>query len=463
MKKVVILGGGFGGLTALTKLKKYTNKKFEVILIDKNNYSLFTPMLPEVVSGNVNPENIVFPLREIAVKNGAKFIRDTVNNIDKEKKVIHCNSGTYPFDYLIVATGSQTNFRGNKSAEEHCFEYKNITDAISLKYSVIELLETAVMEDEDVRRKLLSFTIIGGGITGVELACELIDFIKYKVNNEYRELSLKDFTVTIFEYANYILPAIDETQSLKAQEYLINKGIKIINNASVEVVGEGFIQYSKDGNKYIHNTNIVVWTAGVKAQPLLNSLSNETIGDGRIKINKNLTPLDSKGEGIFVIGDSSAYEYKGKILPPVAPLAMQQAAVAVKNILNMEEGLPLEDFRYIHFGYLVSLGKNNSVVNLFGLKFRGKFAYYLWKMTYIYKIGMLRKQIGVFFDWIMITFFGNESALIINVENCPGGVLKNINGYTIKVNPENCKKCTHCAIDISGKIMCSFINKNRVG
>jgi len=183
--------------------------------------------------------------------------------------------------------------------------------------------------------------------------------------------------------------------------------------------------------------------------------------DGRIKIKRNLMPIDGQGSGIFVIGDSSAYEYKGKVLPPVAPLAMQQASIAVKNIVNLEKGLPLQDFKYIHFGYLVSLGKNNSVVNLLGFKFRGPFAYLLWKLTYIYKIGMLRKQIGVFFDWIMVTFFGNEASLIVNVENCPGGVLKTINGYTIKVNPENCKHCFHCALDVAGKVVCGLQKGDR--
>ncbi|PMP72974.1 MAG: NAD(P)/FAD-dependent oxidoreductase, partial [Calditerrivibrio nitroreducens] len=141
MKKILVLGGGFGGLTAITKLKRYAGKLFDVTLIDKNNYSLFTPMLPEVVSGNVTPDNIVFPLREITKKNNSNFVRDTVLYVDRENKLVKCEKGEYHYDYLIIATGSTTNFRGNKTAEEHCFEYKSITDGIALKYFVIELLE----------------------------------------------------------------------------------------------------------------------------------------------------------------------------------------------------------------------------------------------------------------------------------------------------------------------------------
>lgn len=456
MKKIVIIGGGFGGLTVLTKLKKYANKDFEVTIIDKNNYSLFTPMLPEVVSGNVNAENIVFPIREIAVKNNARFVRDTVIKVDKVSKLVIGKNGNYPYDYLVVAAGSQTNFRGNISAQNHSLEYKSITDAISLKYAVIELMESAVLLMGENRRAALSFSIIGGGITGVELACELVDFIKEKISREYKELSREDFLVTIFEYADHILPAIDEEQSIKAHEYVLNKGVNIITGASVTEISEGVIRYEQNGEKKEHTTNIVIWTAGVKAQDFIESISEERTPDGRIKIDRALQPLDEKNSGIFVIGDSSAYEYKGKILPPVAPLAMQQASIVVENILNIERGFPLKDFKYIHFGYLVSLGKNNSVVNLFGFKFRGKFAYFLWKLTYIYKIGMMKKQLAVFFDWIMVSLFGNEASLIINVENCPGGVLKNINGYTIKVNSENCKRCEHCAIDVTGKINCTF-------
>ncbi|ADR18466.1 NAD(P)/FAD-dependent oxidoreductase [Calditerrivibrio nitroreducens] len=456
MKKILVLGGGFGGLTAITKLKRYAGKLFDVTLIDKNNYSLFTPMLPEVVSGNVTPDNIVFPLREITKKNNSNFIRDTVLYVDRENKLVKCEKGEYHYDYLIIATGSTTNFRGNKTAEEHCFEYKSISDGIALKYFLIELLEAAVSTPKEERRRILSFSIIGGGITGVELACELVDFIKLKIKKDYSSISYDDFEVTIFEYAKNILPAIDESQSIKAQQYVEEKGIKIINNASVDRVSDGVIYYNQNGEVKEHLTNIIVWTAGVKAQDFLKSVSNERLPDGRIKVNKNLTPVDAQNDGIFVIGDSSAYEYKGKVLPPVAPLAMQQATIAVKNILNLENGFPLQDFKYIHFGYLVSLGKNNSVVNLFGLKFRGAFAYILWKLVYIYKIGMLRKQLGVFFDWVMVTLFGNEASLIMNVEGCPGGVLKSINGYTIKVNVENCKRCSHCVIDVTGKITCGI-------
>jgi NADH dehydrogenase len=461
MKKVLVIGGGFGGLTAITKLKRYAGKIFEVVLIDRNNYSLFTPMLPEVVSGNVSPDNIVFPLREIAKRNRATFVRDTVLEIDKEKKIVKCADGEYSYDYIIISSGSTTNFRGNRSAEKHCFEYKSISDAIALKYFVIELLESAVKVPKEERKRILSFSIIGGGITGVELACELSDFLNHKVEKEYSEIGKDDFEITIFEYAKYILPAIDENQSIKAQQYVAGKGIRIINNASVEEIEEGVINYTINSEKSFHQTNVIIWTAGVKAQDFLSSVSKELLPDGRIKIKRNLMPIDGQGSGIFVIGDSSAYEYKGKVLPPVAPLAMQQASIAVKNIVNLEKGLPLQDFKYIHFGYLVSLGKNNSVVNLLGFKFRGPFAYLLWKLTYIYKIGMLRKQIGVFFDWIMVTFFGNEASLIVNVENCPGGVLKTINGYTIKVNPENCKHCFHCALDVAGKVVCGLQKGDR--
>jgi len=265
MKKVLVIGCGFGGLTAITKLKRYAGKIFEVVLIDRNNYSLFTPMLPEVVSGNVSPDNIVFPLREIAKKNRATFVRDTVLEIDKEKKIVKCADGEYSYDYIIISSGSTTNFRGNRSAEKHCFEYKSISDAIALKYFVIELLESAVKVPKEERKRILSFSIIGGGITGVELACELSDFLNHKVEKEYSEIGKDDFEITIFEYAKYILPAIDENQSIKAQQYVAGKGIRIINNASVEEIEEWVINYTINSEKSFHQTNVIIWTAGVKA------------------------------------------------------------------------------------------------------------------------------------------------------------------------------------------------------
>jgi NADH dehydrogenase len=167
-----------------------------------------------------------------------------------------------------------------------------------------------------------------------------------------------------------------------------------------------------------------VWTAGVDGQQYLKEIGGETTPDSRLKITKTLNPQSIDAPNVFVVGDSCAYEYKGKFLPPVAPLAMQQGVMAVKNIMRMIKGKAPIDFTYLHFGYLVSLGKNNSVVNLFGIKMRGALAYYIWKMTYLYKIGMFKKQVAVFFDWVMSFFFGNESVLIIDQDNCTNCILQ---------------------------------------
>ncbi len=456
MKNVVIIGGGFGGLTAVTKLKKLVKKGFvKVTLIDENNFSLFTPMLPEVASGTVKPENIVFSLREICKKNRANFICDSVVSIDKENNKIFCFKNTINYDYLIVSSGSETNFRGNDSALKYCFEYKNIKDAIDLKYRVINLLEEASSINDSVeRRRLLGFSIIGGGITGVELACELVEFIKERIKKEYFELSNKDFEITIYEYSETILPAIDKGQALKAQNIIRNKGVKIVTNSNVISVKEDGLIYEIGDERKDVSSSTIIWTAGVKGQSYLSSLNFETTHDNRIFVNEHLIPKDFDKKNIFIIGDSSAFDFKGSILPPVAPLAMQQASVAVKNIYNSIVGKSLNKFTYLNFGYLVALGKNNSVVNLFGIKLRGKFAYYLWKFVYLFKIGMLKKQVAVFFDWILSSMFGHDATLIMNndkcvgcntcISKCPAGILKKVNGKVIKINPEECLKCETC-------------------
>lgn len=426
MKKVLILGGGFGGLTAVSFLKKHIRrKKVDVTLIDKNNYSLFTPMLAEVVSGNIKPENIVFPLREICVKSGVRFFKDEVRGIDKDARKVICENGEYEYDYLIVATGSRTNFRGNESAMKNAFEFKNITDAIHIKYLIIDFLEKAsTMTDKAEKKKLLSFSIIGGGITGVELASEMNDFIRAKIKKEYNTVGTDEYDITIFEYDKTVLPGIDKEQAKKAQEVLIKNGINVINGAMVKEVGLTHISYSQDGKDADKSSSITVWTAGVEGQQYLENVGGEITRDCRLHISKTLNPMNLDAPDIFIIGDSCAYEYKEKILPPVAPLAMQQGAMAVKNILRLMQGKKPIEFSYLHFGYLVSLGKNNSVVNLFGIKMRGAFAYWLWKMTYLYKIGMFKKQVAVFFDWIMSFWFGNESVLIIDQDNCTNCILQ---------------------------------------
>lgn len=418
MKKVVILGGGFGGLSAIAHIRKQIKKKrVQVTLVDKNNFSLFTPMLPEVVSGNVKPDNIVLPLREICVRNRVDFIRDEVVKIDKTNNRVICKENELSFDYLIVATGSQTNYRGNRSAIENAFEFKNITDAIDIKYLIIEYLEKASnMKSADDKKALLSFSVIGGGITGVELACEINDFIKAKIKKEYSSISTDEYSVNIFEYYKTILPSIDESQAVKAQDVVAKSGINIVNNANVKEIDEHSIHYDEAGVPKVMDSTITVWTAGVMGQDYLTDTSSNQAPDKRVFINHDLTPQEHDTGNIFVIGDSCAYKHKEHILPPVAPLAMQQGIMAVINIMRDINGQPKKEFSYFHFGYLVSLGKNNSVVNLFGFKMRGRFAYYVWKMLYLYKVGMFKKQVGVFFDWIMTAWFGNESVLIHDIE-----------------------------------------------
>ncbi len=456
MKHIVVIGGGFGGLTAVTKLKKFVKKGFfKVTLIDENNFSLFTPMLPEVASGTVKPENIVFSLREICNKNKANFICDSVTSVDTINNKVHCLKNIVDYDYLIIASGSETNFRNNDSALQNCFEYKSIKDAIDLKYRVISLLEEASSAtDEAEKRKLLSFSIIGGGITGVELACELIEFLKNRIKKEYVNLTSKDFQITIFEYSDVILPAIDKKQAIKAQNIILKKGINVVNNANVTLVEETCIHCEIKGEKKIFDSMTTIWTAGVKGRAYMETLGFETTLDNRIFIDENLNPKGFDKKNIFVIGDSSAYDFKGKILPPVAPLAMQQAPVAVNNIYSAITGKPLKKFTYLNFGYLVALGKNNSVVNLFGIKLRGKFAYYLWKFIYLFKIGMIKKQVAVFFDWIIAAMFGHDATLILNndkcvgcnvcITKCPAGILQKVNGKVVKTNPLECVKCETC-------------------
>ncbi len=437
MKNVLILGGGFGGLTAVSFLRTHIKSgKVSVTLIDKNNYSLFTPMLAEVVSGNVKPENIVFPLREICVKNGVHFIKDEVTHIDTEANRVTCENGEYTYDYLIVATGSRTNFRGNQSAMKNAFEFKNITDAIHIKYLIIDFLEKAsTLTDPAEKKSLLSFSIIGGGITGVELASEMNDYIRAKIKKEYNTVKPDEYDITIFEYSKTVLPAIDPAQAQKAQEILVTNGINVINGAAVDEVGLENITYKKDGQKFTKSSSVTVWTAGVEGQEYLKEVGGDATPDSRLKITKTLNPQALNAPNVFVIGDSCAYEFKGKFLPPVAPLAMQQGVMAVKNIMRLIKGKQPIDFTYLHFGYLVSLGKNNSVVNLFGIKMRGALAYYIWKMTYLFKIGMFKKQVAVFFDWVMSFFFGNESVLIIDQDNCTNCILQKNHKKPVKKMP----------------------------
>ncbi len=330
-----------------------------------------------------------------------------------------CKSTTHDYDYLIVSTGSQTNFRDNQSAIENAFEFKNITDAIDIKYLIIEYLEKASQMTDPAEKKKTPVILYHrrGGITGVELATEINDFIKAKLRKEYNTIRQDEYDITIFEYYKTILPSIDESQAVKAQDIVSKSGITLINNASVQDISKTCVSYCVNDETFTKDSTITVWTAGVMGgQEHLQSISeNSAPPDKRLFINHSLTPENFDKDNIFVIGDSCAYKHKENILPPVAPpLAMQQGIMAVINIMRKIDGKEPKEFSYFHFGYLVSLGKNNSVVNLFGFKMRGRFAYYVWKMLYLYKVGMFKKQIAVFFDWIMTAWFGNESVLIID-------------------------------------------------
>jgi NADH dehydrogenase len=412
--RIVIIGGGFAGLQLAKKLK---NAPVEVLMLDKHNYHTFQPLLYQVAMGAIPADSIAFPIRRIfTYQDNFSFNLTNVEAINADTNTVVTNIGDIHYDYLVIATGSNTNFFGNKELESCTMPMKNVPEALNLRGLTLQHLEKAIItKDKEEKDALMNFVVVGGGPTGVELAGALGEMRHLILEKDYHGLSKHDMKVYLVEGKDRLLAAMSAGASKKAKEFLQANGVIIYNSVHVESY-DGLTLKIDDGT--ILKTHNVFWAAGVMGE-VPDGIEKATIVRGsRIQTDEINRVIGY--ENIFAIGDVSAIiseEYPNGH-PGVAPAAIQQGAWLAKNLVHVINNEPTEPFKYHDKGTLATIGRNKAVADLGKIHFQGFFAWFLWGFVHILSLAGFSNKTSVILTWIINYFTKNsDNRLIVRIFN----------------------------------------------
>lgn len=408
--QVVIAGAGFGGMKVFNHLTRLLRERDNVgvTLVNNVNYFLFTPLLHEVATGSLGPEDIIVPLPSLLQGAGQRFLAAQALAVERRSRQLKTTAGDLPYDYLILALGSGPYFYDVPGARQWAWPLKDLDDAVRLKNHLIGQFEKAQNETEiDRRRELLTFVVVGGGATGVELAGELSDFIYRTFRRFYPPAVINAARIILLQREPAVLPQFSPGIRRRSLAALGRKGVEVLVNTAVVAVEERQVELST-GERL--PTETVIWTAGVWPHelPAMPSLPAER---GRLLVNDYLQTEDPR---ILALGDMalmpSAESSKGA--PLLAQAADQAAAVAAKNILSLIDGRPLVPFSFRSRGNLVSLGNWWAAGEVGGLHFAGRMTWLLWRAVYWFKMPSLRKKLEIGLDWLINAFTPRDVSLL---------------------------------------------------
>jgi NADH:ubiquinone reductase (H+-translocating) len=400
-KKVIIIGGGFGGIAVAKALRK---AECFVTIIDKKNHHLFQPLLYQVATAALSPGDIAMPIRAIFTKQkNIRTILGEVVHINKEKQLVKLKNGQeLGFDFLVAAPGAQYNYFGNDAWETHAPGLKTIDNALDIRERILISLERADQMDDAIARKpYLRYLIIGAGPTGVETAGAISEIAKRNMMRDFKNITPDETDVYLIEAGPAVLNGYPEELSERALKDLEKMGVTVLLNSPVTDIRKNGVQIE---GRFIETPNII-WAAGVTASPLLKSLDCNTDKMGRIKVNPNLTIPGS--DNIFVIGDAACLEdEEGNPLPGLAPVALQMGKYVGLLIKKGENPLSAKPFRYIDKGTMATIGRAKAVADIRGFRFKGIIAWLLWSFIHIFFLIGFRNRIRVFAEWVWhyITF-----------------------------------------------------------
>ncbi len=415
-QRTVILGAGFAGIQTALELEPVLggNPQHEIVLVNDTNFFLFTPLLPEIASSYINPRHIVQPIRDIRGRRNFEFRRDDVRSIDVAARRVMLAGGPLEYTALVVALGSEAEYFGVPGAREFTFDYKTLEQAVVLRDHVIDCCEHAEhVADAATRARLVTFVVVGGGYTGVEIASELQDFLFGYVVSRYRRLPRSEIRLVVLEAAPEILRGVHPSLAGHAAKYMRKEGIELRTGARVTRCLAAGVEIN--GAETIHSET-VIWASGVRAHRLVASLPGPHDRIGRCVVNEFLQ-LEGHPE-VFIAGDSSAAT-TALDAPRVAPVAIQHGKIAAKNIAAIAAGGgAAASYKYEPMGMLVSLGMNYAVVDLGGLKFSGYFAWLFWNAVHLFKLVGFKKQIQVALDWMLASVFPRDASIVRRPRNC---------------------------------------------
>lgn len=394
--RIVIIGGGFAGISLINQLQ---GQELQLVLFDRHNYHTFQPLLYQVSTAGLEPDSIAYPLRKIFRKNKDFHFRlATVSTINTAENTIETNVGNLTYDYLVIATGTRTNFFGNKEIEKNSMPMKTVPQALNIRSLMLQNIEEAdITEDVEKRKRLLNFVVVGAGPTGVELAGALAEFRKGILEHDYPELEEEEMHVHLLEGADKVLPPFSEKSSKKAQQFLENLGVEIHLKTIVESY-DGATVIIKDGGKI--ETETFIWAAGVTGAPV-NGIQASALVEkiNRYKVNTYNTIEGYKN--IYALGDIALMETEDypKGHPQVAQPAIQQGKALGKNFRRMLKGEPMKPFQYLDKGSMATIGRNKAVVDIKKLHFAGAFAWFIWMFIHLWFLVGFRNRVVTFFNW----------------------------------------------------------------
>lgn len=394
--RIVVIGGGFAGISFIKKIQK---ENVQIVLFDRHNYHTFQPLLYQVSTAGLEPDSIAYPLRKIFRRTiDFHFRMAEVENINTENNTIATSIGSLHFDYLVIATGTRTNYFGNESIAENSMPMKTVPQALNIRSLMLQNIEKAdITTDEIERKRLLTFVIAGAGPTGVELAGALAEFRKGILEHDYPELEEEEMFVHLIEGQNRVLPPMSEKVSAKAQQFLEKLGVMVHLETFISDY-DGKTVTTKDGKKF--ETATFIWAAGVTGAPI-KGINGEALVE---KANRYRVDEFNKIKGfenIYALGDIALMESEDfpKGHPQVAQPAIQQGKQLGKNFRKMLKGSPMDPFKYFDKGTMATVGRNKAVVDMGNLHFGGAIAWFLWMFVHLWFLVGFRNRVITFFNW----------------------------------------------------------------
>ena len=407
-KKIIIVGGGFAGIQA-AKTFCHSKSDIEVILIDRRNHHLFQPLLYQVAMAGLASTDISVPIRSVLSECSCiQVLLGNVTAVDLKTKTLTTDFQNFSYDYLVLACGSKQSYFGHKEWENFAPGLKSIEEAVEIRRRVLLAFELAEREKNlEKQKQLLTFIIVGGGPTGVELAGALGEISRYTLNYEFRNIDPRRTKVVLIEAGARILSAYSEDLSNKATRALEKIGVQVWTASRVQEISEKGV---KVGNEFLE-ASTVLWAAGVEPSSLNRMLSVPLDQQGRVMVGEDLS-IPGHAE-VFVLGDQANFSHGSEALPGLAPVAIQQGRKAAENILADLRGKAREHFRYVDKGMMSTIGRSSAVAKIKSYEFAGFFAWILWLVVHIYYLIGFKNRLFVLFQWAWAYLTWKRGARII--------------------------------------------------
>lgn len=408
LPRIIIIGCGFAGM----KLAKTINThEYQVVLFDKNNYHTFQPLMYQVATAGLEADSIVYPIRKVFnKKENFHYRMADVLNIDAERKIISTTVGELDYDYLVVATGARSNFFGMKNVEKYCMPMKSLVEALNLRSVILQNFEKALnTSDLNEREALMTFVVVGGGATGVELAGALAELKQYILPKDYPDLDIRRMQIHIVQGPDKLLPTMSPKASAAAEKFLRGMGV----NVWLKVRAKDYDGTTITTDKEIFKTKTMIWTAGVEGAPVQGLKTEAILKGNRILVNQ-LHQVNGY-EDIYAVGDVAAMVTDAEPYghPMLASVAAQAGAHLGQNFNRMLRKKALLAFKYKDKGTMATIGHNLAVVDLKSMKFAGKFAWLMWMFVHLMLLVDFRSRLVVFVNWAWSYFVYDKGTRLI--------------------------------------------------